>query len=412
MNQNYGVSGSNHQDTKIRNRSLVLKLICTTSNISRIDISKMTGLSKMSVTNIVNELISEGYVIEQIDPSSANEVVSSGRRPVNLSPTSNTFYSLGVYVSRDAAVCTISNLRCEILYENRCQFALEETNASFNEKIYDLLIALMNQSDIRLNQILGIGVACIGPLDVKNGIILNPPNFHNLVSIPIQTFLENAFHLKVFIENDMNASALAEKLFGKAKQIQNYVYIGVTNGIGSGVISNSALFKGDMGFGGEVGHITINFDGPRCPCGNIGCLELYASIPEIVKQARDSIALGVDSSLKLLETIQWRNIVEQAFKGDKLSQNLIERLCLYISIGLISIANIFDPEVIYLGHEISLAGELVRANLEEKINQRIFSSKYKRIPIEISEFIDRAPIAGSNALVLNQLFTNCVFTRQ
>jgi len=412
MLENYNVLGSNHQDTKISNRSLVLKIICTTSNISRIDISKMTGLSKMSVTNIVNELISEGYVLEQIDPTNSTEVVSSGRRPVNLAPTSNNYYTLGIYISRDAAICTVANLRCEILHEMCCQFEFEETNSSFNEKIQDLLTTLIHQIDIHSTQILGIGVASIGPLDVKNGIILNPPNFHNLVSIPIQQFLEETFQLKVFIDNDMNASALAEKLFGKAKNTRNFVYIGITNGIGSGVISNDILFKGDMGFGGEVGHITINFDGPKCPCGNIGCLELYASIPEIVKLARDSIALGIDSSLNLLDTIQWIDLIKNAEAGDKLSINLIERLCLYISIGLVNVVNIFDPEVIYLGHEISLAGELVRSNLEEKMNQRIFASKYKKIPIEISDFIDRSPVVGSNALVLDHLFFNCNFLKE
>ena len=93
----------------------------------------------------------------------------------------------------------------------------------------------------------------------------------------------------------MNASALAEKLYGNGRNISDFVYIGVTNGIGSGIISNDNLFAGEMGFSGEIGHTTINYEGPKCACGNTGCLELYASIPEIEKQANDAIKSGLES---------------------------------------------------------------------------------------------------------------------
>jgi predicted NBD/HSP70 family sugar kinase len=406
MNDNVFTLGSNHQDTKMRNRALVLKMICTNTNISRIDISRLTGLSKMSITNIVNELIRDGFVTQQDEHYEVKENAPSGRRPVFISPSTNNYFALGVYISRDFAIATISNLRCEGLFELRSSFNFEESESSFKSKIKKLIEKIIVVSQITRQSILGIGVACIGPLDVKNGIILEPPNFHKLKSIHIKEFLEEELNLKVFVDNDMNASALAEKLFGKGRNVNNFVYVGVTNGIGAGVVSGNAIFKGDMGFGGEIGHISINFEGPKCPCGNVGCLELYASIPEIVTQARNSVSLGMNSMLKELDIIEWEDIIKCAVLGDTLAVNLVDRLCLYISIGLVSLSNIFDPEVIYLGHEIALAGELVRDNLEANINQKIFSSKYKKIPVAISTFNDKAPVAGSTAIVLNNLFNS------
>lgn len=408
MTKNTSTLGSNHQDIKIRNRSLVLKMVCTGANISRINISRLTGLSKMSITNIVNELISDGYVIEQDSPPEVQETVCSGRKPVYLEPRTDKFFIVGIYISRDYAIATLSNLKCEAVFEQKCSFSFEESDNSFIEKLKGLVKETLSSDFAADKKILAIGIASIGPLDLKNGIILEPPNFHKLKGIPIKQILEEEFELKVYLDNDMNASALAEKLYGKANRLRNFVYVGITNGIGAGIIANDSLFEGDMGFGGEIGHVSINFDGPKCACGNIGCLELYASIPEIVTQARNSISLGMDSALSGLDIIEWKDIIRFAYAGDKLSLNLIDRLCLYISIGLVSLSNIFDPEIIYLGHEIALAGNLVTERLTSSINDKIISNKYKNIPVEISTFGDKAPVAGSSAIVLDKLFNGLI----
>jgi transcriptional regulator of PTS gene len=404
MKEKHTNRGSNNQNTRIRNRALVLRLICTQQDASRVSIAKQTGLSKMSVTNIVNELIQEGFVKEHTCDLSNGGKPSTGRKPVLLVPDCETHAVIGVYISRDSAVAILSNLKCEILYEVKLSFTFEESNTSFIQKILELTGKVIGTGKAKGKKILGIGISCIGPLDRNSGLILQPPNFYHLRSIPIRQKLEEKFGYPVYVDNDMNASALAEKLYGNGKNISNFVYIGVTNGIGSGIISNDALYAGEMGFGGEIGHTTINFEGPKCACGNTGCLELYASIPEIVKLAGNSVELGMSSSLKYLDKIQWEDIVRCAMEKDTLALNLIERMCMYISIGLVSIINLFDPSTIFLGHDIAIAGSMVTDKLESYIKDRAISSRYKNVPIEISAFGVKAPVAGSAALVLNQLF--------
>ena len=404
------ILGSNHHSTKIKNRALVLKLICTGSNVSRIDISRQTGLSKMSITNIVNELIDEGFVLEQAEqttPARSNTAGAIGRKPVFLAPDTSKFLALGLYISRDYAIATLYNLKCKIVDERKCKFAFEESESSFTDKIKTLIHTILEGIPSG-KKLLGIGVASIGPLDIHSGIILEPPNFHTLKSIPIKQILEKEYDCAVYADNDMNASALAEKLYGKATDIKNFAYVGVTNGIGAGIITDNLLFAGDMGFSGELGHTSIHYGGPKCACGNSGCLELYASIPEIVSQARNSITLGMDSSLAELEMIEWTDIVKHAEAGDKLALNLIDRLCLYISIGLVNLINLFDPRVIYLGHEIALAGSLVTERLQSHLADRTISSRYKSIPVEISAFGDKSPIIGSVAIVLDKLFSGVI----
>lgn len=401
MGRNSQERGSNHHLTKIQNRSMVLKMICTGKNITRIDISRQTSLSKMSVSNIVNELIAEGYVAEEAEQLKNNSI---GRNPISLKPNTEIHRVLGIYISRDYADAMLSNLKCEVLYKTQCTFDFDETETSFIEKIKILTSNILNSENVKGKNIAGIGISCIGPLDIENGIILEPPNFHKIRSIHIKDLLEKEFGYKVYINNDMNASAIAEKLYGKGRLFSDFIYLGVTNGVGSGIISNNSLFMGSMGFSGEVGHMTINFDGPQCTCGNTGCLELYASIPKIVDQARDSVLLGMDTALVNYTNIEWKDIVDQAFMGDKLSNNLIDRLCLYISIALVSLINLYDPQAIYLGHEIALAGELVTKKLEAYIKDKTLSSRYKEVPVEISAFGDEVPLIGSAAIVLDRLF--------
>lgn len=398
------INGSNHQSSRIINRSLVLKMICTGNNLSRVDMARQTGLSKMSITNIVNGLISEGFVSEKTESQDVQPTGSSGRKPVYLTANTGKYLVLGLYVSRDNVIATLANLNCEINLELQCSFSRSETKQSFIEKIYMITESVLGSKEAAGRNILGIGVACIGPLDLKNGIILGPPNFHNLGEIKLKRLLEERFGYEVYINNDMNASALAEKLYGKGKNTRNFVYVGVTNGIGAGIIANGSLFEGDMGFGGEIGHIAIDYDGPPCACGNSGCLELYASIPEIVKKAKKAIYDGASSTLKDPETIQWPDIAAFAVEGDSLAVEMVELLCKYMSYGLISLINFFDPQVIYLGHDIALAGDLAAGRLEANISKRFFSSNYKSVPIEISAFCHKAPVAGSAAIILDKLF--------
>lgn len=396
--------GVNHQSVKIKNKSLVLKKICTEGQISRIELARQTGLSKMSVTNIVNELIQDGFVTEQDEYIGNNGSATVGRKPVCITPNPDIYVSLGIYISRDYAIAIATTLNCKIIIRNKCLFSFDESENSFLNKINGIVSGILESDELRGKKVLGIGISCIGPLDIRNGIILEPPNFYNLREIRICEFLEKKFGYKAYIDNDMNASALAEKLFGRGKVIDNFIYVGVTNGIGAGIIANGELYQGQMGFSGEIGHSTIHFDGPKCSCGNIGCLELYASIPVIVSQARQSISVGVDSKLRSKSSIEWSDIVECALQGDDLSVKLIDRLCMYVSIGLTSLSNIFDPEVIYIGHDIAVAEDLVKHRIEENLNERILGRKYRKIFVEISAFRDQSPLIGSSVIILDKLF--------
>ena len=392
------LKGSNYLSVKHNNRTLILKIISTQGPISRIDLSKTTGLSKMAITNIVNELIENGIVKE--NTTFESDSLTSGRKPILLDVAENALYAIGIYISRDFFQIALSNLKGELCNIITSKFAFDESSDSFMTKLSSKLRYIIDNSNIPLDKILGIGISAIGPLDSQSGVILAPPNFYNIHETHIKEILEEQFKLNVYIDNDMNTSALAEKFYGKCAGISNFIYVGVTNGIGTGIIVNNQLYRGGNGFAGEIGHTTINFEGPKCTCGNIGCLELYASIPEIIKQAKNAIELGVKTNLP--HNLTWTDIVKYAVKNDELCIKLIEKLCLYLSFGIVNLVNLFDPTAIIVGHDIALAGSLVVDRLHTIVNHRSISANYKDVTIQTSEFKDQSPLIGSAVLVLTK----------
>ncbi|HBQ64250.1 MAG TPA: hypothetical protein DD727_04870 [Clostridiales bacterium] len=172
-------------------------------------------------------------------------------------------------------------------------------------------------------------------------------------------------------------------------EIPHFLYVGVTNGIGAGIMVNHQLYEGHKGFGGELGHTTIDFHGPRCPCGNIGCLELYASIPVVLAK---------------VSSPSWGDFLRAAQSGDPQCLRRLDEMCDYLAVALVNAINTFDPEAIFIGHEIALAGNLVTERLRARIRNRTISASYKQVPILLSTFIDKAPLLGSATLVFDRLF--------
>jgi predicted NBD/HSP70 family sugar kinase len=381
--------GNNQQDLKKQNRALVLKLICTGMCSSRPDIARQTGLTKMTVTNVINELILSGFIHE----GEASEKTTVGRKAVYLHPTDENYFSIGVYLSRDFITFSLITLRADIVKKQTVDLDDNESRDTIIDKLFAGIDKIIGETGIE--KILGIGVATIGPLDIEGGALLSPTDFNNINNIEFKKIIEEKTGLSVFVNNDMNAAALAELLYGKQSRSDNFIYLGITHGIGSGIVINGSLYTGESGFSGEIGHISINFDGPLCACGNKGCLEVYASIPNIVKTVRNQT--GIEYSFS--------QIVEYA-KANKTSfTEIIDDLCFYIGIALANSINTLDSKIIYLGHDGALGGEYFASKIEEVLNSKILFRNSKHVAVEISSFMDQAPVVGSGVLVLNDLFS-------
>jgi predicted NBD/HSP70 family sugar kinase len=395
---------SNLDTIKKNNRSLVLKLLNSLGSISRAELAKITGLTKTSITNITSELIEDQIICESGIAES-----SSGRKPILLNIEKDARYALGLYISRDYIYVNITNLSGEVVTERKQILDAAENEQSFLNGIAENISGLLAGFAPDSSKILGIGIASIGPIDIERGIILDPPNFRGLKSIHIVDVLKEKYGFETYLDNDMNSCAIAEKLYGKGKSLTDFVYLGVTNGIGAGIVLNGSVYRGKDGFAGEIGHTSIDIAGRQCPCGNLGCLELYADINAVLNQVNASIELGAESLLSGNTPVTWQAIVEAAGKGDRICGKAIEKMAYYLSFGLVNTVNIFNPQAIFLGHEIALAGDMILEPLREMLGRTILYKNSKNMKIEMSAFKEDAPFIGAPSIILNKFFNGDLY---
>jgi predicted NBD/HSP70 family sugar kinase len=390
--------GSNNRTVRSANRALLLRLLATSGPASRAALARQVGLTRMSITYIVQEMLAEGLVVE-IDAASP-----PGRSGVRLALAEARITALGLYLSRDAVVGTVADIATGPLHTQRLPLDPDEDSAGFSRKVL-ALVADLQERDRALRAARGmpgglrpsgLGVAALGPIDIRDGRILDPPNFHRISDVPVRALLEGVTDLPIRIDNDMNAAALAEMLYGDARGVRDFVYLGITNGVGAGIVSDGRLFEGGAGFAGEVGHMSIDFEGPPCSCGNRGCLERYASLPFVFARYRGKLP---DDTADAFATL-----VARARTGEAEAVRVLDDLFQSLSVALVNLANVLDPDVVVLGHEAALAGDLLAGRLERAVNARMFQHATKHLPVHVSAFLDQAPVRGATALVFDRIF--------
>lgn len=409
-------TGLNHQAVKTGNKALVLRKLHDDGPMSRTELAKSCGLSKMTITNRIQELLEandiremaeDGSPIEEFPDQVANGqaihseqthgniVPRSGRKPILLETVPDARHAVSLYISRDRMEAAVFNWRLQEKASHAEPFPSRDTASGFKKRLFSCVDNVLRKSGLSPSELNGIGVAMIGPLDFQNGILLNPPNFHDLAEIPIRSWLETAYGVPVFVDNDMNASAVAELHFGHGKGLRSFLYVGVTNGIGSGIIQEGRLFRGFAGYAGELGHTTVSFHGPACSCGNTGCLELFASIPAMVA--------AINGASPDHPERNWQEIAEAEQRGDPHTHEVLAKCCQYLGTGLVNAINLFDPQAVFLGHELVLAGDGILSAIIPEVRRRVLAQQHRNIPIAFSAFGDRSPIHGGAALVFDAL---------
>lgn len=348
----------NQHVVKKGNKSLVLQTIQEYTPISRADIANKTGLNKGTVSSQVSELLAEDLILE-----SGPGVSSGGRRPVMLLFNHLAGYSIGVDIGVNYILGILTDLQGNITNEKITHFndlSYEEIQIQLNMIIDSLLLSMPPSS----YGLVGIGVGVPGTVSTEGEILLAPNlNWRNK---DLKGFLEEKYDVPVLIENEANAGAYGEKKFGAGQSSDNLIYISVGIGIGVGLILNGELYKGHNGFSGELGHMTIEVDGPLCRCGNQGCWELYASEKALVNNAAEKGIRPADGQKLSLEMLN-----ELAEGGDPVAINIFREIGNYLGIGINNIINIFNPEQIIVGNRLASSGNWLRESIKEKQKQML-----------------------------------------
>ncbi len=372
------------------------------------DISERIEKSVPLTTRMLNELVSEGFIVEAgLAPS------TGGRKPLIYSLKPDIMYIMSVAMDQFVTSIGIMDLQNNFVTPVvKFDLPLSETPDAL-DILSENINALIERSSISKTVITGIGIGMPGFIDIEKGINYS---FFNSKDRSITQYLEDRVDLPVFIDNDSSLIALAELRFGAGKNKKNAMVINIGWGIGLGLIMNSGLFRGNNGFAGEFSHIPLFSNGKICSCGKSGCLETEASLAVVAEKARLGVAEGKISSLKEVsanyETAS-DEIISAAIKGDKYSIELLSSAGYSIGRGAAILIHVLNPEAIILSGRGSSAGKLWQAPVQQAINEHCIPRLAEKTVIEISSLGQRAEMIGAAALVIenyekSESKTNCV----
>jgi len=255
-------------------------------------------------------------------------------------------------------------------------------------------------------QLAAIGIDAPGPVDYARGVITSPPNLPGWHDVPLAAIVEKEFGVPCVLENDANAAAFAEHRWGSGRGSRHMLFLTVSSGVGGGIIIDGNLYRGASGAAGEVGHMTINARGARCHCGRRGCLEMYASGIAIARLGRRLVGRRPDSLLAQMareQPLTAKLVHQAADRGDESARDLIAGAGRDLGVGLASLINVFNPEVIVLDGSLTKMGDLYLGPARETAQRESFAQNWSDVRIVVGELGDRSAALGAAAVALEAM---------
>jgi glucokinase len=249
----------------------------------------------------------------------------------------------------------------------------------------------------------GIGIAVAGLIDRENGVVMRSPNVPALDGVKLRSEIADRYKTPVVVENDANAAAYGEKSSGAGKDVKNFIMFTLGTGIGTGIIFHDNLLP----VAAEIGHTSINTDGPQCPCGNVGCLELYASATAIISNTIAELEKGNSSILKDFNNgnfykVKAKDIYNAALEGDPLARNVLREAGKGLGIGIANIINIMSPDAIILTGGLMGAWNIYIESAIKEASKRALKELYGKVQIIASTLGDDAGLIGAAHLISNR----------
>jgi len=381
---------------KKSNFSRILDLLRKQGALSKLDIAKLTRMNTSSVGTLVDELIREGY-INEIGPGSS----TGGRRPVLLELNPHACYIIGVDFEATSIMAVLVNFGAQIIKERKASINPKDDKLTIVRKINDTIRSVIEKDK---EKIIGIGVGVPGIVDTKKGIGLYYNGLPNWKDVPIRDFIQMEFSLPTYLEKNIRSMALAERYFGVGKNYNNFICLGVRSGMALGIIIDGKLYKGSSETAGEIAHFVVESNGPKCQCGQKGCLQIYSSgkgILERIRKAKGELKdISIKNKIEKEKSVSLWEIVRAARNGDRLCQGLLKEAMQYIGKAVAEIVDVINPELIIVAGGLTLAGKEYFTLMEEEIKRKSVNMATRALRIEKSQLGEYAGAYGAAAAVL------------
>lgn len=401
--------GTNLPKVGSYNQNVVLDAIRSSGTTSRVELAERTGLTPQTISVIVRRLLTDGLVREDgARPSAGPSGGGKPRTTLRVEPTAG--YAVGLHFDPGQIVAVLVDMAGTVLAEARRtvhpSVQPEEAVALMGRAVRKVV----REAAIPARRMLGVGLACPGPIDQELGLVLYPPRLAGWDRVPLAAMLEENTGTRVTMDNDATAAAIGERWSGVAKNIGNFVYIYMGTGIGGGLFLSNQVYRGPFRNAAEVGHITAAPDGPECYCGNRGCLEALACPAAMVADVRRLLAEGGRGVLaaayaKDPESVDHEALCSAAAGGDELARSVVDRVAGHLSNAAVSVTNVLDVELLVLGGPaLGAVGEIYRDAVAEALAARPIARHVHQVPVSLSPAGGDAAAIGGASLVFHHAF--------
>ncbi|MFC2025046.1 ROK family protein [Chloroflexota bacterium] len=304
-------------------------------------------------------------------------------------------------------ITAIISRKSEIIAREYRPTLADEGPQSVINRIFSAIDHLLGLRNMSLSQLNSISIAAAGAIDMEMGIVTLSPCLAGWHDIPLRSIVEEKYKANIFLLNDAIAAALGEHRFGAGKGANNLVLLTLGTGIGGGIIINGKIYFGSSGGAGEIGHMTIDVNGPKCNCGNIGCLEMLVSGTAITKEAIRRLSQGEKSSLTetvegRIENITAKNISLAAQNGDPIALEVIDKAASYLGAGIVNLVNIFNPDIIIIGGGMAKMGDLLLEPVRQVLKERAFQLSSQAVRIVPAQLGNDAGVYGAAIFAFQQ----------
>lgn len=399
-------NGAKASDTRILksiNLLAVLNVLRENKSISRADVARITELTPATVSSMVSLLVSAGIAKEAGYGES-----SGGRPPVMIEFNPGAFYLAGVDLGVTKTTAVVTDLEGNIVSSSRMELDVQEGIEAVISRLFEVTQTVLKQAIDIHGRVAGIGLSVPGLIDAGRGISVFAPNIPGWRDIPVVEIFEDEFNIPCWVENDARAMAIGEAMFGAGRGYANILCVNVGRGIGAGVIINGEIYRGKQGGAGELGHMTIDPDGPLCLCGNYGCLEVMAAGPAIAAAAVRKISAGADTLISRLvdgriQDISAEVVSRAAIEGDPVARSLIQEAGRYLGIGIANAVNLLSPEIVIIGGGVSRSGDILFEEVRTTVEKRAFTAVVNLPQIVPSVRGEEASSVGAAAIVFEEM---------
>lgn len=388
------------------NLSSVLRLIHSQAPISRAQLAVITGLNKSTISSLVDELISRNLVNEAGSNSNG-----AGRPATLLEINSQAGLIIGVELGVDFVSVAVTDFLGNITWRRRENANPNEDQQKMINQTLHIVKEAMAAGKKKNAKFLGMGLATPGTVDLKKGVLIFAPNLH-WRNVPFGKIFSEQTKLKVFLENDANAAATAEHLFGTARQCQDFLFVFAGVGIGGGLFLNGKLYRGKNGYAGEIGHSPIMAEPSQtvCHCGNRGCWETYANQYSIIQRVQARLEVKRTSIIPKLMMEQNSPLTiplikQAADAGDREAIDSFAEAGHAMGQGFASLINIFNPEKIILGGPLSIAGEYLLPPIKVTMTRHSMPEIDQQVEVLLSPYGPDASLIGAIAIVADNILS-------